>query len=94
MTIKVDVEVTEDDIRDGVEEEPDCCPIALAIRRQMHPDDEVTVDSCEMGPLAGHAFVTINGTDCQLPDAAKAFIDAFDDAQPVFPFRFQFELPV
>jgi hypothetical protein len=94
VRIKIDVDVTDDDIRQGVPEEPECCPIALAIKRQLHPDDKVGVDICEFGPLRDSAFATINGTDCQLPDEAREFIEQFDHDGPVFPFKFEFEVPV
>jgi len=91
----VTISVTQEDIDDGIPEDDCSCPIALAIRRVLPPDLEVT---CVMIPFYGPALATIGEQDCPLPDECKEFIEFFDNMPPAMlnqprPFSFEMEVP-
>jgi hypothetical protein len=80
------INVTDEDISNGVPGQSWFCPIALAIRR-------------ELGLVAGE--VAAYGSCCrvlkddtiQLPSEAGDFINCFDEGLPVGPFAFDLVLP-
>lgn len=82
--MRLHVEVTEDDIKQG--EAGSClnCPIALALQRHS-PNTDIVVqgDWCVFGDR-----------EADLPPAAQAFIAAFDDGDPVESFAFDLDLMV
>ena len=98
---KITVNVTQEDIDDGIPEEPCDCPIALALRRTLGPESEASVDVAESGPDAGHAYVGLfDQPDVRLPDACRQFIENFDtygrdtpEAWTPQPFSFELEVP-
>lgn len=86
------VNVTAEDIREGGRVDAFCCPVALALRRAVPPHVErVGVTGAYAAlwtPDCGHRT-----TDVLLPDAARAFIDRYDDGHDVEPFTFEIEIP-
>jgi len=94
-TKRITVEITPDDIREGVYRSGDTCPIALAFRRRLNvPAPCVTV--CTFTLDAGFRdregrplFATF-----ALPKKASAFIKAFDQGHPVRPFSFCLNVPI
>jgi len=80
----ININVTENDIRQGVPEDCNQCPIAIAALR-VFPETEIRVgDMIEVYPL--------NGDDEEwydLPDSALEFISDFDDGKDVHPFSFE-----
>lgn len=86
----VRIEVTEQDIADGIAGQCDRCPIAIAIARACAADTSVRV-----GPaLAGISAARMFGTAfVKLPESAQDFIFRFDAARPVEPFSFTLDIP-
>lgn len=77
MTINVSYE----DIADGVACSPDRCPLALAISREGF--DSVSI----AGP-----FAFVNGNLIKLPFEARHFVYDFDLSEPVQPFEFELDV--
>jgi hypothetical protein len=81
------IEVGPDDIAKGVRGDPFLCPVARAVGRVIS-DAKIAVD--------GYT-IDLWRNDCidrslPLPDAARDFIDAFDDRESVAPFVFEVNL--
>lgn len=75
------IEVTEEDIKNGVRSIVDSCPIALAAHRQFKSKVIVT------GPT-----IRLGGALVALPMEARVFIRNFDDRCPVQPFSFEIDI--
>ncbi len=89
MGRKVTIEVTDDDISDGVPLLTHSCPIALAAKR---------INLAKVISVGGHFAYVRNGYSSYpaivtLPIEAIDFISAFDSNQPVEPFSFEIEVP-
>lgn len=74
------IEVTQEDIDNGLYGDPCKCPIALAARRCASAFVKVSPFAIEIGD--GRSL---------LPDAAVEFIRRFDAAQKVEPFGFEIQ---
>lgn len=83
------ITVTQAFIDAGERGECKSCPIALAIQIHVKPEVTVMVDDATID------FETLNGdyTWRRLPDAAKAFVSAFDNSEPCGPFEFELAIP-
>lgn len=92
MSKRVLVSVTQEDIeaarampRDSFRCET--CPVACAIKRRLRLDDPYPKVS------TFDATLDFRLTSIDLPESARRFIRAFDDDQPVKPFRFYLTVP-
>jgi hypothetical protein len=83
------IKVTQELIHAGERGECKSCPIALAIQIHVRPEVTVMVDDATID------FETLNDdhTWRRLPDAAKAFVSAFDNSEPCGPFEFDLDIP-
>ena len=80
--MKIKVEVTQEDINNGVRQDGDNCPIACALKRLVKSpevEDDIEFD------LDGIRYVA------RIPDKASEFISKFDNAVNVLPFSFEIE---
>lgn len=85
--MNVTVSVTQDDIDHGIPEDGCACPIARAARRAIPSLPELVVGIYELFPS------NIGRHLAELPDAAMAFIDRFDQNGAVEPFEFTLDIP-
>jgi hypothetical protein len=76
------IEVTREDIDNGLPGEPRDCPVAFAIRRATK-NRLVFVSNYKAHIGDGIAY---------LPDAATEFIQSFDLDEPVEPFAFELDV--
>ena len=87
--MRVKTVVTEQHIARGTRRSSDSCPIALAVAEALSlPLNEgVEVNPSDIAVVyAGRLYV------CDLPATAMAFIDTFDEGQPVSPLPLDLEL--
>ena len=78
------IRITKTDIKDGIKQSKDYCPIGLALRRRF---DDVAVDrEAVMVERAGVVRVLV------LPHEAQNFIERFDDGHIVQPFTLRLDL--
>lgn len=89
MGRKVTIEVTDDDIFDGIQSSCHNCPIALAASR-INIARIISVNSTSM--VVRNTY-SRNGDFIVLPIEAIDFIAAFDTNQEVEPFSFEIEVP-
>jgi len=89
MGRKVTIEVTDDDIFDGIKSSCHSCPIALAASR-IDIARIISVNSTSMVVRNSYSRV---GDFILLPIEAIDFIEAFDADQEVEPFSFEIEVP-
>ena len=90
--MKVRIDVTQDDIKNGESAEPCSCPIALAINRRfplLAGGAYVDVDAVQLG---------IIGPSVDLPKEARDFIADIDvllgcDKDDLLPFNFDLDVP-
>jgi hypothetical protein len=82
------VRVTRQDIRKGVKESQDSCPVARAIKRITHKKVYVDPDSIIVYYRRDQS--TFYDTTSEVTD----FIELFDDGGKVSPFTFELGLPV
>lgn len=83
------IEVTQDDIESGTRYSASWCPVALAITRSLHRDDEPEdVHVCE-----GTKQIQIGELLLPMPDHVVTFARRFDGGEPVEPFAFELEMP-
>jgi len=80
------VDVTQDDIDNGVPEDEHHCPIAMAVRRKVPTTECVTVD-------VGQLLLVLQEHreqhfEADLPISAMKFVKNFDDGSSVHPFKF------
>ncbi len=85
------IQVTEDDIKQGIKGKCDGCPIVLAINRQL-------MDNCFAYVNGSIGKIYVKSPFHQLcvfsiPIVAYQFIAAFDSDRNVGPFSFDIELP-
>lgn len=85
--MKLKIEVTAEDIRQGVRNNAFNCPIAHALRRASG-HNAVRVDVCDL---------TVNSAgeglrSAPLPPEAESFLVLFDSSLDVAPFTFEVEL--
>ena len=83
--VTVEINVTKKDIGNGVCSAPGNCPVALAAIRTGF--DQVAVLGDCMDFQSDENYYAIG-----LPLVAKKFIYAFDEQQPVKPFKFRIKL--
>jgi hypothetical protein len=74
------IEVTAEDIADGLRNSAYECPIALACKRVGVPVPFVETDQVSNG---------VQGVPAPLPREARDFIDRYDDGEDVEPFAFE-----
>lgn len=84
--MKLHVEVTAEDIHYGATGSPDCCPVALALRRHC---GRASVGTTAVSLFPPDADVQQVG----LPADVQDFILQFDAGQKVEPFAFDLDLP-
>lgn len=85
---KLRVEVTAEDIAQGVRNQAFECPVACALTRSGLDHPSAWPSRVYYGP-----FDAPNGRlTAKLPEEAAAFIAAFDDGRPVEPFAFEIEV--
>lgn len=86
------IEVTQDDINNGIPNSEHSCPVAIALKR-VFPDRRVSVneDSLMLYEEINEVCVRriIKGT----PSEVQAFILDFDDDVAVEPFSFEVDIP-
>lgn len=82
MSLRMIVEVTQEDIDNGQRAVPSACPIARAIRKNF------------MGATVNRTNVKLDGwgKSTELPQIAKNFVNDFDNGKPVRPFDFELDL--
>lgn len=81
MIPMIHIEVTIDDILQGLPNNEQRCPIALACGRKFNTDDvSVTIDT-----------IIIDDNIYRTPDIAQDFINAFDEGEPRLPINFTIE---
>lgn len=85
----VRIEVTEQDIEQGVAGDCENCPAALAINRALKPDFSCDLD-CEFVSIFGGPGAPV--LNVATPLIVRTFIERFDDYSRVSPFSF--ELPI
>lgn len=75
---KFAVEVSAADIKKGKRNEPESCPIALAVQRLL-PWNSISVNE---------DTIEIDGCSYDLPKIAEKFVEKFDAKETVEPFSF------
>lgn len=86
------VSVTAERIRHGRRYYCDVCPVALAIKPHFPPELLIIADGFEVRVMQMQRGVAIPVQTAPLPEAARAFVRAFDKGQPVEPFEFELDL--
>lgn len=83
MRTTTTIDVTQDDIRDGIPFNACHCPIARAVARRLLPGCHVSVGG----------FISVqsnlNRYAIPLPDGCLTFVRDFDAGKPVQPFAFE-----
>jgi len=82
------IEVTQDDIAKGVNNECMWCPVALAARRALGWPSDPSGGLEVLGTDDGHAVMVAGGPAWMLPPEASEFIEAFDHGDAVTPSTF------
>jgi hypothetical protein len=77
------IEVTRNDINNGVPHEENCCAIALAIKRQVKCQSVTVEDANGWITIDDDSYGAIDA------DAVNRFISDFDDGQEVSPFTLE-----
>jgi hypothetical protein len=80
----VEINVTDEDIKNGERADCELCPIACAARRAGIDYALVNTTYILVGPMA---------VRIALPTEAQAFVIEFDSGQPVQPFTFTIQIP-
>jgi len=78
------LEITEQDILDGIKKNSACCPIALAVKRAFPDWQEVEVSDDGIKVLDGFNTTWLTGDDHI--DNLVSFMDRFDNSRTVGPF--------
>lgn len=87
--MKITIDVTQECIDKGIQEDVAYCPIALAIRK-VKPNTEISVLSEDVTiDIFDPEYFFLKGN---LPPQASNFIYAFDGGYLVEPFSFELEL--
>lgn len=86
--MKILIKVTQNDIDQGLRAHVDCCPIALALQR------ELDSDLCTVHPkkYASDGYIRYQNIQTELPFEANAFANEFDKGEFVEPFEFEIEI--
>lgn len=82
--MKITIEVTHDDIRNGKACDSYLCPVAIAMSRALKKTVAVGYTGWYMD------YMDIRDYDSNVP---RYFIEAFDYGKQVIPIRFQVEIP-
>ncbi len=92
---KIEIEVTQQDINEGEQNEAEDCPVALALNRATQGWWSVDEDGAKERWETDIVGNGIYGPLVKLPDNAIAFVTAFDSwgDDAVSPFSFELELP-
>ncbi len=77
------IQVTQEDINQGVRQECEKCPIALAVIRAIGPQ------AATMRISVDDAWVDIGEESWCLPRSAARFVSDFDSGKAVTPFEFE-----
>lgn len=87
--MKVKIEVTKEDIKNGTPQDAGKCPIALAAKRKVKNMGWVIADRLYIDgyPEGEEKFI-------DMPKKCEAFIDKFDMVKPVKPFSFTLNVPL
>jgi len=76
------IDVTQDDIANGIRKDPCWCPIALAVRRATGAPCKVDTDE-----------ITLScGAYIPTPESAAKFVMTYDDFGAAIPFSFELEI--
>jgi len=78
------ITVTQEDIDDGKRQDPFCCPIALATKRDTSMDVSVTRSDLQLYRNSSRTLWR-----ALMPPDATTFTDDFDAGRPVMPFSFE-----
>lgn len=78
------INVTQDDIDNGVPDRAHLCPIAKAVNRDT---------GGRFVSVGSKTILTVPGDHQLLPDKAVRFIRRFDNRRRVKPFTFELDLP-
>jgi hypothetical protein len=84
--MRLDIDVNQKDIDQGVESDEHWCPIARAVRRLVPGVECVTVDSGMLSVVLTEDRE--EHLEAELPLDAKEFVAMYDDLDRVQPFRF------
>ena len=88
------VTVTKHDIKKGIPDEPDSCPIYWALVRALGKkitkqlEFNVTSPDIEVSPIDEYFSLTLFTTCFRMPKKAQKFVRDFDAGYPVKPFSF------
>lgn len=86
--MKYVIKVTEECIKNGIQGNPQSCPIAWALKDIFVEDYGVTNDYIRI-------FESESGSKyCAVPPEVTNFVDDFDDGKPVQPFEFVLDTDV
>jgi hypothetical protein len=89
--MRVEVEVTQEDVDGGTPASECCCPVALGLRRALGCD--VWVGEHQWGILGSEAYPMLV---LPTPRSAQAFIKVYDNQltrEDAAPFKFAVEVP-
>lgn len=84
------INVTQEDIDEGLPDKCSQCPVALAVKRYVRPRYYIMVSAQHLtvyppGPALDQCLYP-------MPDSVSNFVQNFDDAQRVKPFEFELEV--
>jgi hypothetical protein len=86
--MKLKIEVTAEDIQNGMPGWCGKCPVALAVRRALGGFVKREVASVGVS----YAAVYVDSRIHMLPSDARMFVQNFDEGEPVEPFDFEIEV--
>lgn len=84
MDIFFEIDVTQDDINNGLRCDADRCPIAIAVHRHEPLKDALICGVFGKDEISGRPLLIRH-----LPPEAKLFVVTFDQGLPVTPFKFK-----
>jgi hypothetical protein len=88
--MQLDVDVTQEDILQGIPNDEYWCPIARAVRRIVPGVECVTVDQGMLSVVLTEDIE--EHLEAELPPVAKEFVAGFDETATVLPFKFSVAL--
>lgn len=97
--MKVNVNVTQKDIDNGMDNNGFLCPISLALRRRINnrsfvPSTKKSLIRIYRGHWTNpHCQLVAMPPDVVLPEKATKFINKFDEHETVKPFSFSIDIP-
>jgi len=86
--IRTLIHVTEEDIAQGIRHNPMSCPVAHALRRELHHDCSVTRQGYVMNNRPPLIFYNSWFYKRYVVDSVLRFVRRFDAGKPVKPFNF------